>query len=385
MSTLPFDHVLLDEQMEAAGLDALFVTSKHNIQYLLGGHRFFFFDYMDAIGVSRYLPILLYFRGDPQSSVFIGNVMESWQLDNAPVWVPSVETTAWGSLDATESAIAHLKDRHDGHLTVGYEQSFLPADAFVRLSSEGTLTLTSAEYALERLRACKSPAELELLERASIGIVDSMRAVFEHCGAGSTKNELLHQLRVEETNRGMIYEYCLASMGSSHNRGPSDQVWKPGDVLCLDSGGNLAGYIGDLARMAVAGEPDQELKELLAEIEDVQLAARKPIKAGAIGQSIFDAAHVLLDAAPHRNVTTFVAHGMGLISHEAPRLTSTGPVPYPDEDGPKPLMEGMVLSIETTMLHPRRGFIKLEDTVIVCADGHRAFGDENRGWNVASL
>jgi len=45
-----------------AGIDVLVVTSKHNIQYLFGGYRFFFFDYMDAIGVSRYLPILVYRR-----------------------------------------------------------------------------------------------------------------------------------------------------------------------------------------------------------------------------------------------------------------------------------------------------------------------------------
>ena len=44
-------------------------------------------------------------------------------------------------------------------------------------------------------------------------------------------------------------------------------------------------------------------------------------------------------------------------------------------------LSGMVLSIETTLGHPRRGFIKLEDTVAVTEDGREAFGDEGRGWN----
>ena len=44
-------------------------------------------------------------------------------------------------------------------------------------------------------------------------------------------------------------------------------------MLSLDSGGNYHGYIGDLARMAVLGEPDAELKDCLAEIEAVQRAA----------------------------------------------------------------------------------------------------------------
>ena len=43
----------------------------------------------------------------------------------------------------------------------------------------------------------------------------------------------------------------------------------------------------------------------------------------------------------------------------------------------------MVLSIETTLLHPRRGFIKLEDTVAVTQDGHVGYGDEGRAWTRA--
>ena len=81
------------------------------------------------------------------------------------------------------------------------------------------------------------------------------------------------------------------------------------------------------------------------------------------------------------NSLEFVAHGMGLISHEAPRLTASGPIPYAAYDADLPLQEGMVLSIETTLCHPRRGFIKLEDTVAVTQAGWEGFGDRGRGWN----
>ena len=73
---------------------------------------------------------------------------------------------------------------------------------------------------------------------------------------------------------------------------------------------------------------------------------------------------------------------MGLVSHEAPRLTAKGPIPYDDPDARRPLEPGMIVSIETTMKHPRRGFIKLEDTVAVTATGHEIFGEGARGWNV---
>jgi Xaa-Pro dipeptidase len=43
----------------------------------------------------------------------------------------------------------------------------------------------------------------------------------------------------------------------------------------------------------------------------------------------------------------------------------------------------MVLSIETTMTHPKRGFIKLEDTIAVTEEGCVGFGDQGRDWNRA--
>jgi Xaa-Pro aminopeptidase len=77
----------------------------------------------------------------------------------------------------------------------------------------------------------------------------------------------------------------------------------------------------------------------------------------------------------------FLAHGMGLVSHEAPRLTATGPVPYDAYDAERPLEAGMVVSVETTLQHPQRGFIKLEDTVVVTDSGFEIYGEGGCGWN----
>src|SRR3954449_826315 len=102
---VPFDHQKLDALMDEAGIDALVVTSKHNVQYLLGGYRFFFFDYMDAIGVSRYLPVFVYPKGRPDRSAYIANTMEAYEKELNRFWVPSVKTASWGTLDATRLAV----------------------------------------------------------------------------------------------------------------------------------------------------------------------------------------------------------------------------------------------------------------------------------------
>ena len=67
-ATIPFDTARLDKLMDEAGMDVLIATSKHNVQYLLGGHRTFFFDHMEAMGPSRYLPVLAYPRGAPDQA-----------------------------------------------------------------------------------------------------------------------------------------------------------------------------------------------------------------------------------------------------------------------------------------------------------------------------
>jgi Xaa-Pro aminopeptidase len=72
---------------------------------------------------------------------------------------------------------------------------------------------------------------------------------------------------------------------------------------------------------------------------------------------------------------------MGLVLHDAPRLARGRPVPYPADDASLPLEPGMVLSIETSVRHPTRGFIKLEDTIAVTEKGGDAFSDYGRGWN----
>ena len=136
--------------------------------------------------------------------------------------------------------------------------------------------------------------------------------------------------------------------------------------------------------MGILGEPDPELVDLLAAIDEVQQAARKPIRAGATGNDIYAEAERAWHASPHRAaIIDFTAHGMGLVAHEAPRLSSKAPMKYPGYDADRPLATGMVISIETTMNHPKRGFIKLEDTVAVTDDGHQGFGDGARGWNRA--
>ncbi|SFJ82168.1 Xaa-Pro peptidase family protein [Bradyrhizobium sp. Gha] len=381
---LPFDEARLDRLLDEAGIDILMVTSKHNVQYLLGGYRFFFFDYMDAVAESRYLPVLIYQKRRPENSAYFGAALETFEKELGKFWPPTVQTTTWSSTDAVRLAVEHIKKIGGSSLTVGVEKSFLPLDGGELLHDNlSGCRIAEASFMLDRLRLIKSPAELNLLREASERVVQSMAAVFAHSAPGMTKNDLVERLRREEVKRGLKFEYCLITAGRDLNRAPSEQKLQAGDIISLDSAGNYHGYIGDLCRMGVLGEPDAELVDLLGLIDHIQAEARKPIRPGARGGDIFAVANEMIYKSPLKPELEFLAHGMGLVSHEGPRLTSIGPVPYDGYDEDRPLESGMVISIETALKHPTRGYIKLEDTVAVTASGCEGFGDQFRGWNRA--
>src|SRR6266540_3093200 len=292
---IPFDTDRLDRLMDDAGIDVLIATSKHNVQYLLGGHRAFFFESMDAMGLSRYLPVLVYPKGAPQKAAYFGHRLESFQKENDPLWVPEAHTNSSGSVDAIQKAIDHIRRSGVKARRIGAELAFLPVDSGTALRGAfSDSEIVDALFVLERLRAIKSPKELEQLRLASEHVIGSMLAVIANHGPGSTKRELTEALRREETNRGLTFDYCLITAGTSLNRAPSDQKWDKGDILSLDSGGNYHGYIGDLCRMAIQGEPDAELEDMLGEIETIQRAAFKPIRAGVPGGVIYAAAEPLV-------------------------------------------------------------------------------------------
>ena len=153
-SVIPFDHTLLDRLMDDAGIDVILATSKHNVQYLLGGHRALFFDYMDAIGVSRYLPVVVYPKGAPAKAAFFGHRLEQHQCAVETFWISEVRALSWGSVDAIERAAAYVHDLGLEWASIGVEMPFLPADSYLALRKAAPkCQISDALLVLERLRA----------------------------------------------------------------------------------------------------------------------------------------------------------------------------------------------------------------------------------------
>ena len=379
---LRFDADKLDRLLESAGLDAVLVTSPHCTRYLLGGYRFFLYDRLDAIGSSRYLPVVGYLPGRLDDAFYVGAGNEDWGTEVVDLWVPSIVNASWSSRGAAELAARELARRIPASSRVGIEPPFLPADALQALVDDlPSVELVDASGVLDDLRAIKAAEELDLMRLGSAKVVDAMLATFSALAAGATTREAVELLRLEQTRRGLTFDYGLVAAGSSLNRAPSSRQIRPGDVLSLDSGADLDGYTADLTRMGIAGEPSPRHEELLSQVDGVMRCVRSAIRPGAIGGDLFAVARTAIDALPDGPRMSFLAHGTGLLTHEAPRLTDSGSPPYPATHRDLPLEPGMALSLECQVADPEHGFIKLEDTVFVTADGFEAVGDHGRGWN----
>lgn len=381
MTKAPFDANKLDTLLAKAGLDVVLISSRHNARHLLGGYSFFFFEHFETFGTSKYQPLVIYTRGRPDDAIYIGHGMEAFERELGKPWVREAHMKSWGTHDAIQLAIDCIKRDHPHLKSLGVEPDFLSLAAVNILRDQlPQVALQNAQRPLELVRAIKTPEEIGYIKKASDDVVSSMMAVISSHGAGTTKAQLVAALQQEEERRGLTYEYCLITAGTSLNRSPSDYVLKKGDIVSLDSGGNLKGFLGDLCRMAVVGEPTSQHVDLLAEVEAIQQAARAQIRAGNIGAEIYTAADARIAKSPYKQYVDFVTHGLGTVTHETPRLAPSG-FPYPPDDALSALEVGMVLSVETAIKHPEAGFVKLEDTIAITASGPEAYGDFGRGWN----
>ena len=161
---IPFDADRLDRLMDEAGIDVLLVTSKHNVQYLLGGHRAFFFDSMDAMGLSRYLPVLVYPKGaagrrPPISAIawkaFRRSTSRSGCRNRRPI--RPARSTPWRRRSTTSGSSGVTARR------IGAELAFLPVDAGTALRNAlpGSETRRRAVRARAAARASRRPDGIE--------------------------------------------------------------------------------------------------------------------------------------------------------------------------------------------------------------------------------
>jgi len=127
-----------------------------------------------------------------------------------------------------------------------------------------------------------------------------------------------------------------------HGIGRKDRIVQPGDVVSLDVGVTLNGYVGDNARTVCAGFVPNELAGKLLEVTEASLyAGIDAAREGNLVSDIGRAVQQVAEAAGFGVVRDMVGHGCGRNMHEAPEV----PNYYMHGKSPK-LEAGMVICIE---------------------------------------
>ena len=252
--------------------------------------------------------------------------------------------------------------------------SFLPADAFLALQRGlPDATFVDATSVLEELRAVKTPAELAHLRTVYDRVAEAIGAAFGAGRPGITTAEIGRYVAREMALRNLAFLFAFTCAGPGTLRVPSSAPWEPGRILHIDAGGEEGDYLADICRMGCLGEPSPLARDLHAACLEIQGAARKQVRAGVPCREILVEGERALRAHRFAAYGRFVAHGIGMVSHEQPDVSPTNA---------RPLEVGMVLSIETEFIHPAVGHVKIEDAVAVTENGCEGLGDLGRDWTV---
>jgi Xaa-Pro aminopeptidase len=331
--------------LDAAGVDALLVTSRPNIRYLTG------FSGSAGVAVATRADLLLVtdFRYAEQARAEAGAVARV-EIEAASVWDRLFKELP--------SALA----------VVGYEPHALTVKEAERLSNAGKAwRWKPAGELVERLRACKDAGEVAAIRAAATLAGDAFRATIAGVRPGQTEIEIAGLLEGALRRCGSEAHPFPAIVASGPRSAlphaqTSRRTVAAGDWLLLDFGAVVDGYCADITRTVVVGARATAAQRALYElVAGAQRRAREGVRAGMPGRDADALARDPIEARGFGDAFGHsTGHGLGLEVHEAPRLARTAAEPLPLD---------AVVTVEPGVYVPGRGGVRIEDDVHLSADG----------------
>jgi Xaa-Pro aminopeptidase len=252
-----------------------------------------------------------------------------------------------------------------GHARVAVTDS-MPALHLLPLAGRLGAVPVLGTQIMATLRMIKDPAEVEALRTAGAAIDRVHARVPEFLKAGRTEAEVAADITEAIVAEGHS-EAAFVIVGSGPNGADphhecSDRELRAGDIVVVDIGGPVEpGYNSDCTRTYCIGAPDPEIAEQYAVLQRAQAAAVAAVRPGVTAEQVDAAARdVLADAGLAEYFVHRTGHGIGLSVHEEPYIVAGNSLR---------LAEGMAFSVEPGVYLPGRWGARIEDIVIVTADG----------------
>lgn len=143
---------------------------------------------------------------------------------------------------------------------------------------------------------------------------------------------------------------------------PGPRVLQAGDIIAVDIGVTLDGWVSDAARTHPVGEISPIARRL---IDRTRVSLERGIEACRVGNHLGDIGHAVqseVEAAGFSVVRSLVGHGVGRAMHEPPQVPN-----YGRPGGGQRLQEGWVIAIEP--------MVNIGDHEVIMGDD---------GWTISS-
>jgi Xaa-Pro aminopeptidase len=342
----------LAQRVEELGLDMLLVNHLVNVRYLTG--------FTGSNGA---------FLAGPGRRVFLTDFR---YVERAKEEVPDFDRVR-GRDDMLESALEIALDAGDGRegpVRLGFDDAHMTVRAHAKLAELAgeRVELVRAGGLVEDLRAVKDEGEVSAI-RAATAIADDLYRwlISKHGMAGKTEHEVAVALERQAQDLGadgLSFSPIVAAgaNGALPHATPGRDAVIPRDTLVVvDLGCVLDSYCSDCTRTFATGEIDAEARDAYELVRTAQDAALAATRAGADVREVDRVARDAIAAAGRgEQFGHGLGHGVGLEVHEAPRLgpTATGS-----------LEAGNVVTVEPGVYVPERFGIRIEDLVLVTANG----------------
>lgn len=341
--------VRLRSRIVADGLDALIVTGPGSVRWLTG--------YSGSNGLCIVTPTEQRFLTDFRYGAGVVHLRDAWD-------VQIVDQNLIGVIGERASSLLGDARR------VGFEASRL-SYAHWQVLDDGTRAsgreLVATTSLAEDVRAVKAPDEIALI-RAGAEIND---AVYEWLASegldGTSEIDWVAAIAGKMRQLGaddVAFPALVASgaNGAAPHAVPGPDPIARNTLVVLDLGAKVGGYCSDCTRTFATGHTDDAMREVYEVVLRAQEAALALVKPGTPCIEVHETARrVIADAGYGDYFNHGTGHGVGIEIHEEPRFRS----------GFEGRLEpGNVVTIEPGVYLPERFGVRIEDLVVVTADGH---------------
>jgi Xaa-Pro dipeptidase len=374
MTMLPSRISHLIDLAKKAGLDAIALNPGPSLAYLSGMH----------LGIME-RPMILVFTTGGKAALILPELelLKTKELafpvevfpygDNPATWakvfrqaVESLGLNGWDSIHHNGKRIG-VEPTHMRVLELRYLEAAAPQAKFI-----------SASDSLATLRLQKEPAEINLIRKAIEIAQRALQATLPTIRPGVTEREIAAELTIQLLRKGSEAAFMpIVSSGpnsANPHATPTNRKLGVGDLLVIDWGAIAEGYISDLTRTFAIGKIDPELERIAEIVRLANAAGRAAGRPGIAAGRVDQAARAVIEEAGYAVYFTHrTGHGIGIEIHEDP---------YIFKENTLLLAPGMTYTVEPGIYLPGRGGVRIEDDVVITAEGCETLSDLPRELQV---